>query len=176
MMLQDPTAAVTFQDKTGCAFLVRPLEVSDRRALEHFYAQFEPKRAAQGLPPADIESIHRWLKKLLRTGHHLVVQIDGRLMGHLMLIPKVDEPGALELANFIHQTIRNRGIGTQLNRMGIEIARAAGATRIWLSVEPSNRVAIRSYTKAGFRTIPGSLWAPEIEMDVPLKPEMQVPA
>jgi hypothetical protein len=60
--------------------------------------------------------------------------------------------------------------------MGIEIARAAGATRVWLSVEPSNRVAIRSYTKAGFRTIPGSLWAPEVEMDVPLKPEMQVPA
>ena len=79
-MLPDPTSVVTLHDKTGHAFGVRPLLVSDRRALEHFYAQFEPKRAAQGLPPADIQSVHRWLKGLLRSGHHLVVDAPRRLL------------------------------------------------------------------------------------------------
>ena len=56
-----------------------------------------------------------------------------------------------ELANFLHQKIRNRGIGTALNLLALEIAREQGRRRVWLSVEPSNRIAIRSYEKAGFR-------------------------
>jgi hypothetical protein len=37
-----------------------------------------------------------------------------------------------------------------------------------LSVEPGNRAAVRSYEKAGFRRLPGSNWAPEVEMAVDL--------
>ncbi|MBI4543292.1 MAG: GNAT family N-acetyltransferase, partial [Gemmatimonadetes bacterium] len=42
--------------------------------------------------------------------------------------------------------------------------------RVWLSVEPSNRSAVRSYEKVGFQRLPGSLWAPEMEMEVRLEP------
>ena len=37
-----------------------------------------------------------------------------------------------------------------------------------LRLDPSNRAAIRSYTRTGFRILPGSPWAPEIEMVIDL--------
>jgi diamine N-acetyltransferase len=150
---------------------MRRLEASDRPALEAMYATFEPKRGAQGLPPA-LPGIGRWLDRVLGTGEHVVVEVDGALLGHLMLIPMDD--GRLELANFLHQRIRNRGIGTALNRVALDLARQRGADRVWLCVEPSNRAAVRSYEKAGFRRTPGSsLWAPELEMEAQVPPAVE---
>jgi hypothetical protein len=40
---------------------------------------------------------------------------------------------------------------------------------VWLSVEPGNRAALRTYEQAGFRRLPGSLWLPEIEMEYRLR-------
>jgi ribosomal protein S18 acetylase RimI-like enzyme len=153
-------------DRNGQPFHVRRYQPRDRRVLEDMYMSFEPKRGAQGLPPYGPQ-IGRWLDTVLRKGEHLVVEIDGHLLGHVMLIP-VDD-GRLELANFLHQSARNRGIGTELNRLALAVARDAGVRTVWLSVEPSNRAALRSYEKAGFRRRPGSLWAPEIEMEAQLE-------
>lgn len=155
-------------DKTGRPFRVRVFTPADRGPLEEMYRAFDPKRGAQGLPPGDGESIHRWLDLVLRNGTHVLVEIGGEILGHLMVIPMNTETS--ELANFLHQAIRNRGIGTALNRIALEIARADGRRRVWLSVEPSNRIAIRSYEKAGFRRTTASLWAPEVEMEVQLEP------
>ena len=41
---------------------------------------------------------------------------------------------------------------------------------MWLSVEPGNKAAVRSYEKVGFKKLPGSNWAPEIEMMAELLP------
>jgi diamine N-acetyltransferase len=153
-------------DKRGEAYTVRAYAPTDRAALMAMYAAFQPKRAAQGLPPADDGARRRWIDRVLAGGAHFVVDIGGRVLGHAMLMPLDD--GSLELANFLHQSVRDRGIGTALNRYALEAARAAGAARVWLSVEPANTAAIRSYEKAGFRRLPGSLWAPEMEMAVEL--------
>ena len=153
-------------DRSGRPYVVRYYQPDDRPALEAMYADFEPKRAAQGLPPESPERVRRWLDRVLGVGIHLIVEVGGRVLGHVMLIP-MDERTA-ELANFLHQSIRNRGIGTAMNRVAAEIARQAGYRRLWLSVEPSNRPAIRSYQNAGFRQLPGSLWAPEITMALDL--------
>jgi hypothetical protein len=40
-----------------------------------------------------------------------------------------------------------------------------GYGSVWLCVEPFNISAVRSYEKAGFRRLPGTLWSPEIEME-----------
>jgi RimJ/RimL family protein N-acetyltransferase len=128
------------------------------------YDSFEPKRGAQGLPPAHPEQIMRWLDTVLATGHHLVVEAEAGVMGHGMLLPFATDTA--ELANFLHQSLRDRGIGTELNRALIDLARDRGLRRIWLSVEPSNRRAIRSYEKAGFQRRPATIWAPEIEMEL----------
>lgn len=153
-------------DKRGQPFAVRPYAPADRPALEMMYAAFQPKRSTQGLPPESEAAVRRWLDRVLAAGVHLVVEVDGQLLGHAMLIPL--EGGVVELANFLHQSIRGRGIGTTLNRLALAAARAGGFRRVWLSVEPSNRPALRSYEKAGFRRLPGSLWAPEFEMEVEL--------
>ena len=153
-------------DKTGKVFTARDFEPADRAALIDMYGSFEPKRAAQGLPPDGNARIARWLDSVLSRGHHIMVTVDDHLLGHVMLIPMDD--GRTELANFLHQSIRNRGIGTLMNRMAIELAREAGCNRVWLSVEPGNRAAVKSYEKAGFRRLPGALWSPEIEMEVVL--------
>lgn len=156
------TAART--DKLGETFILRLLQESDRPALQDMYDDFEPKRVAQGLPPADHAQRRRWLESVLENGHHIVVEIDGRVVGHGMLLPYRDDEA--ELANFLHQTTRDRGIGTTLNQALLQLGRELGLRRVWLSVEPFNRRAIRSYEKVGFRRRPMSPWAPEVEMEV----------
>lgn len=153
-------------DKQGHPFRIRPLESGDTGGLQRMYETFEPKRGAQGLPPPTADLIARWLTSVLDQGAHMVVVVDHRVMGHGMLLPFATD--AVELANFLHQSIRDRGIGTALNQALIDRARQLGLRRIWLSVQPSNRRAIRSYEKAGFRHRPATLWAPEIEMEMDL--------
>ncbi|HSJ26210.1 MAG TPA: GNAT family N-acetyltransferase [Longimicrobiales bacterium] len=153
-------------DKEGRPFVVRRLRTDeDRPALEAMYRDFEPKRGAQGLPPLE-KGLARWLDRVLAAGTHLGVILEGELVGHVMLLP-IGE-GRVELANFLHQSIRNRGIGTWINRIALDEARRAGMHSVWLCVEPFNRAAVRSYEKAGFRRLPGSLWESEIEMEAEL--------
>jgi RimJ/RimL family protein N-acetyltransferase len=144
---------------------IRAYKPFDRFALERMYADFEPKRAAQGLPPEG-GRLHAWLGDVLRHGLHVVATFGPRVLGHVMLIPL--ENDSVELANFVHQSVRGRGLGTELNRAAIELARENRIRRIWLSVDPSNRSAIRSYTRTGFHILPGSPWAPELEMAIDL--------
>lgn len=156
----------TMLDKLGQPFTARFFRPGDRPALEAMYAAFEPLRSAQGLPPEGDVARQRWLDRVLPLGLQLVVEIDRRLVGHVLLVPFADDPSVAELANFLHQSVRDRGIGTALNRLVVALAVQVGYQRLWLSVEPSNRAAIRSYERAGFRRLPGSLWAPEMEMEV----------
>lgn len=153
-------------DRTGQPFAVRDLATHDRSALLAMYESFEPKRAAQGLPPAHPAQIERWLDTVLSGGTHMLVVIDGEILGHGMLLPFQED--AAELATFLHQSIRDRGIGTTLNRQLLAAGREHGIRRAWLSVEPSNRRAIRAYEKVGFRHRPVSLWSPEAEMEMDL--------
>src|SRR5512140_3448473 len=160
-------AALT--DKQGRPFRVRQAVAADRPALQSMYEAFEPKRAAQGLPPADADTIARWLDRVLAEGTHLVIEVGDVVQGHAMLLP-IDR-GRAELANFLHQDVRNRGIGTHVNRLILQLAREAGFRKVWLCVEPGNRPAVRSYERAGFRMKPGQIWDPEVEMEAVLEPE-----
>lgn len=157
----------TRTDDMNQPYHVRPYRPADRAALEAMYEDFRPKRAAQGLPPAGGERIRRWLERTLGRGLHVVVEVEGRVLGHAMLIPAGDD--GVELANFLHQSVRGRGIGTELNHITVGLARQHGYRRVWLSVKPSNRAAVRSYQNAGFRPLVGaSASGREIEMEVVL--------
>lgn len=153
-------------DKEGSVFTVRALGPADRPALEAFYDAFDPKRAAQGLPPAGQARIARWLSQILAKGTHLAVERAGGLIGHAMLLP-TDRVGMHEYAIFLAREVRGQGVGTQVNRLTVELARAMGARGLWLSVEPHNRAAVRSYEKAGFRFVPATIYSPEMEMELP---------
>lgn len=161
-------AAQTHYDKERVPFEVRELLSIDHDALRVFYEGFEPKRGAQGLPPADPDRIRSWLSTILATGLHLVSLRNGELIGHAFVVPtKWDGIG--EYAVFLREDIRGRGVGTELNRAAVEAARRAGWAGLWLTVEPRNRPAIRSYEKAGFRFIPETVYSVEAEMRMNLR-------
>lgn len=160
--------SLTLIDKSATPFTIRPYAKQDRASLEAMYEAFEPKRCAQGLPALDAAQRSRWLDSILRDGCHVVVEVGKEVRGHGMLIP-IDEETA-ELANFLHQDVRNRGIGTELNRALLDAGREHGFRRVWLSVEPGNRRAIRSYEKVGFHRRSAYGWTPEVEMEVNLTP------
>jgi len=73
-----------------------------------------------------------------------------------------------EYAIFLSREVRGQGVGTQVNRLSVELARSMDLRGLWLSVEPHNRPALRSYEKAGFRFVPGTVFSPEVEMELPL--------
>jgi RimJ/RimL family protein N-acetyltransferase len=162
----DAAPVVRF-DKLGVPFAVRPYAPGDRAALEAFYEVFEPKRAAQGLPPEGAARVDRWLRSVLRHGIHLLAFRGDALIGHALLMP-TDQAGTSEYAVFLHQGERGRGVGTELNRAAIEAAREAGLRRLWLTVEPRNRAAVRSYENAGFRFRPTTALSSEAEMELAL--------
>jgi RimJ/RimL family protein N-acetyltransferase len=152
-------------DKHGEPFTVRLMEPRDRAALHEMYLDFLPKRAAQGLPPETEYAQKRWLDHILKGGEHLLLEIDATVRGHLMLIP-MDDGQTMELAIYLHQSIRGRGIGTAMNKLAVNLARVEGYRKVWLSVEVTNVPAIRSYQKAGFKRTAATVWAHEIEMEV----------
>lgn len=153
--------------KEGRVFTVRAYRDEDRTELERFYAAFEPKRAAQGLPPEGEMRIRRWLDGVLPQGTHLVVEMGNAMVGHAMLMPTAT-PETREYAIFLDQTVRGQGMGTQVNRVTVDVARTLRLSRLWLSVEPHNRPAVRSYQKAGFQFRPHTLLSPELEMEMAL--------
>jgi RimJ/RimL family protein N-acetyltransferase len=157
----------TLRDREGQPFTVRAMRGGDRALLDAFYDAFEPKRAAQGLPPAGTPRIARWLDGVLAGGEHLIVEREGRLVGHAMLMPTA-QPGVREYAIFLDRSVRGRGLGTRVNQLAAEVARALGIRRLWLSVEPQNRAALRSYLKAGFFFRPETVYTPEVEMELEL--------
>lgn len=159
---------VTLRDREGRVFTVRDYRPGDRPLLEAFYDAFEPKRAAQGLPPEGPARVERWLNGVLAGGTHLIVEVEGALAGHAMLMP-TGEKGVREYAIFLDERVRGRGMGTQVNRLSVEVARTLDIDRLWLSVEPHNRPAVRSYQKAGYRFRTATLFSPELEMELELR-------
>jgi GNAT superfamily N-acetyltransferase len=152
-------------DKLGIPFEVRLSLPADRTALLAFYNDFEPKRAAQGLPPSGPERVKRWLETVLASGIHLVAHRNEELIGHALLMPTQDE-GVVEYAVFLREDERGHGVGTELTLAAAEVARDAGLLRLWLSVGLQNRAAVRSYEKAGFHFLPGTIYSPEAEMEM----------
>jgi L-amino acid N-acyltransferase YncA len=166
-----PPAPDLCVDHHGAAYGVRGYTAADHHErLRAFYDGFEPKRAAQGLPPLGRDRIDQWLASILPLGTHLVVEdTDGDVVGHAFLIDS-GRAGEAEYAIFLRQDIRGRGIGTCVNRVAVAVARAAGWARLWLSAEPHNRPAIRSYQKVGFRFLASEFLAAEVEMALELTP------
>lgn len=158
---------VTLRDGAGIVFTVREYRPEDRPLLDRFYDLFTPKRAAQGLPPEGPVRVARWLDSVLNGGTHLIVEVGGALAGHAMLMPTGTE-GMREYAIFLAERVRGRGMGTQVNRVSAEVARALGVRRLWLSVEPHNLPAVRSYKKAGYRFRTATMYSPELEMELEL--------
>jgi GNAT superfamily N-acetyltransferase len=111
---------------------VRLVASGDREALRAMYQTFEPRPASLGLPPR--ARIDEWLDRLASSVNFQAL-VDGKVVGHAVLCP---ENGTGEVAVFVHQDYRGRGIGRQLLTTLVEEGRRLGLRRIWGMTELDN--------------------------------------
>lgn len=138
---------------TGPGYSIRKYSSEDIVAVEAMYAGFQPLGSALGLPPPGEERTDRWLRYLDHSGFSLIAQVDysGNVVGHAVLADGA--PAEAELAVFVHQDFRARGIGSALAGSAIEEARRLGYRRLWAATSPSNAAAIRMVKGQGFRIV-----------------------
>ena len=91
------------------------IRVVDPRSgsLVRMYDRFDPMGAAFGLPPYMPEARRAWVEAAL--GHRMNVAAfspAGEIVGHSFLA--VGRPGLAELAVFVHQESRRKGVGAAL--------------------------------------------------------------
>ena len=78
-------------------------------------------------------------------------RIGGALAGYFVLLVSVDEAHLLNLS--VAADWQRRGHGSTLLGEAIELARRAGAARLFLEVRPSNAAAHGMYSHFGFRQL-----------------------
>jgi len=127
------------RSEPSAIFRVRPAEARDAAAIVAVAAASPgsaPWSASQyaGAAGGDYQG---WL-----------AECEGSALGFLFTRAAADEMEILNLA--ILPERRRQGLASQLLERGIEQAKAAGATRAYLEVRPSNRAAIALYAKCGF--------------------------
>jgi len=113
-------------------------------ALAGFYRSFEPKGASLGLPPH--KDPGRWLATLAPYPNFLVFS-KGRIVAHAVLCPEGD---AGEVAVFVGQEHRGRGLGRCLLTQLVDEARRLGLRRIWGLTEFDNIPMRRLARSLGF--------------------------
>ncbi len=145
-----------FTDRKGREIVLRLYDPCWEEALYEMYRTYDPTQQAQGIPPLHPVRLREWLGMLLREGINLLATCGDRVAAHAVLMP--DQPGAYELAIFVHQDFQNAGIGSRLLAALVAHARDQGVEEIWLSVEAWNHRAIRLYRKVGFEKVEGDQW------------------
>ena len=138
-MTRRPEAAVTE------GLEVRRATEPDRSALLEMYREFEPKGACLGLPPH--KDWERWIDHLAAYQNFLVLA-GGRVVGHGVLCP---EGYTAEIAIFVHQDFRGRGIGRKLIEELIREAQRLGLGRVWGLTESDNIPMLRLLRQFGFQ-------------------------
>lgn len=137
--------AQTESTSTATATLeLRRATADDRELLAEMYHSFEPKGAAQGLPPR--HDSERWLAGLSVYPNFLAI-VGGRLAGHSVLCTGDD---TAEIAVFVHQDFRGRGLGKRLLAEMVHEARRLGLRRVWGVTDLDNVPMLRLACALGF--------------------------
>ncbi len=140
-----------FTDKLGEKIVIRLYDHRDRDKLIEMYEKFDPDDRCLGLPPITKECIERWVDYLIENGYNIVAEHNGRIVGHVALVPLGN--GDAELDIFVLRQYQNRGIGSELMRYAVELGRELGFRGILAVTEPSNLRAKNLFRRFGFKTI-----------------------
>ncbi len=158
-----PTPPARFTDGEDREIQLAESGHDDADALVEMYGDFAPADRAQGIPPADAEAIRDWLDSIVTSDSvNVIADHDGTVVGHAILVP--DRAEGYELAIFILTEYQSAGIGTELLTHLLGAGQAAGAERVWLTVERWNKAAIGLYQKVGFETVGSESF--ELEMAI----------
>ena len=135
-------------DKKGRPFRVIPYSPDDYSELVAMYDNFFPKAKFQGMPPSDREKCCLWIDGLLKTGENFLAWREGRVIGHVVVLPDYPK-GDAEYLIFVNQSDRGCGVGSELTRAAIDAVKALGIKTIWLTVDAYNFRAMGLYKKFG---------------------------
>jgi len=157
-----------FVNKNGAPLWVTMLDEARRRQLIEMYLAYQPRNSFSGLPPIKDAVCVRWVEKMAATGINLVALCLGEgLVGHVALFP-IDRV-TCEILAVVSPPEQGLGIGTELIRCAIRLARQRGFRTIRLVVESSNHIARHVYEKCGFEYLTDDL-AGELDMSLDLRP------
>ena len=136
-----------------------------RDLLIAMYDEFEPLGAALGLPPRAPEVRHKWIGLALSQ----IVGVAafspaGEVVGHCFLAK--DQPNAGEIAVFVRQEFRRRGIGLRLVKKALKRASAEGLACVRAVTDYENRAALRLLMKSGFRLMESTFGVAELDIDL----------
>ena len=156
---------------------IRAVRPQQRNLLIEMYDRFEPLGAALSLPPSKEEARREWIDVAL--GHKLNLAAfspAAAVIGHCFLVP--DEAGSAELAIFVHQEFRRRGVGTALVKAVLELGAVAGLRYVWSLTGSDNYAAVRLQERLGFRLTNSSFCEAQFELDLrsPVWLALQTPA
>jgi len=146
---------------------IRAVGPRERDPLVGMYDRFDPLGVALGLPPVSAEARRVWIRRAL--GHKVNVAAfspSGEVVGHCFLA--ADKPCSAELAIFVHQDSRRRGIGGALVRAALAWGAAGGLRRVWTLTSSDNRAALRLQESCGFRQTTSVSTEVELEIDLPV--------
>jgi GNAT superfamily N-acetyltransferase len=90
-----------------------------RDLLITMYDRLDPLGAALGLPPHSAEARHKWIGSALgQIVNVAAFSPAGEVVGHCLLA--ADKSGSAEMAVFVHQESRRKGIGAALLKKALE--------------------------------------------------------
>lgn len=139
------------------SFIIREARVEDAEALaaaERKIAE-QPGRLASRPHELKDKAFRDMIETLLKsdTGKYVVIESDGKIVGHALLNPfKLEVTAhAVDLTIAIHEGYQGKGFGRALLSYLIDWARAnPKIEKIMLHVRSSNKNAISLYEKMGF--------------------------
>jgi RimJ/RimL family protein N-acetyltransferase len=151
----------------GSDIQIRAEGAIEQDLLVKMYDDFEPLGAAFGLPPFSADARRQWIVVALAHSVNVVaLAADGAAVGHCFLA--ADRSGAAEMAIFVRQEYRRKGIGKALVRSALQRGAATGVHRVWSITSPENRAALRLQESCGFRV--SKFVFPALELEIALSP------
>jgi RimJ/RimL family protein N-acetyltransferase len=138
--------------------LIRPARVEDAAVLAQ--AEYDTASEQEGLLAAKpgeipVEAFRRTIESLREDGLYVVLEVEGRPAGHLLLepFPLSSTNHVAQLTIVVHHGYTGRGYGRALMEHAIEWARRSERIeKIELRVRSSNPRAIGLYEALGFKT------------------------
>ena len=135
--------------------------------LVRMYDGFDPLGGALGLPPVPAEARRDWIVSALsRQLNVAAFSASGGVVGHCFLVP--DEPASAEMAVFVRQEFREKGVGTALVKAALALGAGAELRRVWSLTSWDNQAALRLQARCGFRLRDNPCPETILEIDLPV--------
>jgi putative acetyltransferase len=139
--------------KDGREVRLRLATADDKERLLTMFSTMSDSALRWGMPPYTRERIERWFAS--PQDMIALVALDGdRVVGWCSMYkqPHPRRKGIGDLGIYLHQDFHGVGLGTIMTEQALTLAEQQGMHRISLEVIQDNKVAVRLYKKAGFRT------------------------